>query len=152
MDIKKYYKKDYEEKITDNFKVKEFACKGNDSDFLLIDIDVVKTLQSCVRNKYGIPIIILSGFRTQAYNQSCGGAPKSKHLEGGAIDFTFANQKIFIDKHKEIIKTLIDAGIKGIGLYIKDRKPPYIHIDNREQKCYWINENGQNYYIDSFLF
>lgn len=150
MDIKKYYKKDYEEKITNNFKVKEFACKGNDSDFLLIDIDIVKILDNNVRNKFDIPIIILSAFRTQSYNQSCGGSTKSRHLEGSAIDFTFANQKIFIDKHKDIIKTLIEAGIKGIGLYIKDRKTPFIHIDNREQQCYWINENGQNMYIHSF--
>lgn len=150
MNIKKYYKKDYEEKITDNFKVKEFACKGNDSDYLLIDIDLVKTLQNCIRDKYGTPIIILSAFRTQSYNNYCGGSPKSKHLEGSAIDFTLANQKIFIDKHKDIIKTLINAGIKGIGLYIKDRPTPFIHIDNREQQCYWINENGQNIYTFSF--
>lgn len=40
----------------------------------------------CLRGMVGRPIIIVSGFRTQATNRAVGGAPHSRHLVGDAVD------------------------------------------------------------------
>lgn len=42
----------------------------------------------------GRPLIITSGWRSRRNNSSCGGAPKSKHLSGLAVDFTLGTAKV----------------------------------------------------------
>lgn len=146
--IKEFYNHiNGQDKITDNFIVKEFACKDG-SDLVKIDIDLVYILQQ-IRNYINKPIKIISGYRTEDYNASCGGSPQSKHLQGGAIDFspneTNAEELYHIaemcqDKYK----------LNGIGLYI-NRAVEFIHIDNRtiDKKIVWINDKNvgtQTYY------
>lgn len=149
--ITKFNKSEYNNDITKNFKVKEFACKGNDCDYLLVNIDLVKILQEEVRTKYDNAVIIVSAFRTEAYNAMCGGAPKSRHLSGEAIDFTLKDKKLFLDNINNIIKDLLKRGIKGIGVYVENRTTPYLHIDDRTDNCFWINRNGRNEYVSTLV-
>lgn len=129
-----------------NFKVKEFACKDG-SDKILINTDLVDCLQG-VRNITGNPIKIVSGYRTEDYNNKCGGAKSSKHLTGNAIDFT-SRDIAYTNKIFEIALILeYHYLIKGIGIYI-NREQQFIHFDNREQKIIWINDgiyHTQTYY------
>ncbi len=39
-----------------------------------------------VRALWGLPLRVLSAFRTAAYNRQVGGRPRSQHLEGRALD------------------------------------------------------------------
>lgn len=41
-----------------------------------------------VRNMYGKPILITSGFRSQKLNEAIRGAKRSKHMRGEAVDIT----------------------------------------------------------------
>ena len=67
MRIKSYLAKDDENvKITEHFKVKEFACKDG-SPIVFID-EYLVTLLEILRNKLGKPIIITSGYRTPEWN------------------------------------------------------------------------------------
>ena len=70
--IKEYsLKRNGELFLSKNFKVKEFACRDG-SDKLLIDTDLVDKIQG-LRDYTGMPITIISGYRTETYNEKCGG-------------------------------------------------------------------------------
>ena len=142
--------KNGEDFLTQNFKIKEFACKDN-TDKIIIDIELVKKLQK-IRDFIAQPIIIVSGYRTEDYNVKCGGATKSKHLTGEAIDFTCKYIKQYVDATYELAEILEKKfEIKGIGIYIKRQPYNYIHIDNRDNATFWMNDRlTQNYYNSFF--
>lgn len=133
------------EHITNNFQISEFACKDG-TDTILINIDLVMILQK-IRDKYGA-IKIISGYRTEDYNLSCGGSNKSLHLSGNAIDFAPVKNNT-TNTLLEIVHLLEEYNIKGIGLYI-NRNTEFIHFDNRENPTFWINDNKKQEYIKSF--
>lgn len=148
MNKRRFTKADFERNITVNFKIKEFACKDN-TPYLDIDIDNVEILQD-IRNIKNIPIIIVSGFRSQNHNIICGGAKSSKHLTGDAIDFRFANEDAgrLIDS---ALTLFYKHKIKGIGLYVNRGNKDYIHFDNRDVKAIWVNDGKtQKYYNEIY--
>lgn len=118
-------KLDGDTRLTEHFKVKEFACKDG-TDIIKIDDDLLEILES-LRQKLGKPIKIISGYRTKEYNKKCGGAYNSYHLLGKAAD-------IRIDTMDPILVGLYAAslGAKGIGIY-KD----FTHIDVRDISYMW---------------
>lgn len=137
-----------QEHITNNFKVAEFMCKDG-TDNILVNIDLVLILQK-LRDKYGA-IKVVCGYRTEQYNLKCGGATKSLHLSGNAIDFTPINCKGNKTEQLIEIARLLenDYNIKGIGLYT-NRPVEFIHFDSRENKTFWLNNNTQQEYIKTF--
>ena len=70
--------------LSPSFRVREFACKG--SDVVLLDEELVVLLQ-CIREHFGKPVHITSGYRTAAHNAAVGGSKSSQHLLGRAADF-----------------------------------------------------------------
>lgn len=92
-----------------SFKKSEFKCPcgkcngyGNG-----IATTLVKTLQD-LRNKYGKPITISSGYRCPSHNKKSGGVSNSKHMEGLAADFYmegFNSQSNRINMVNELKKT-----------------------------------------------
>ena len=75
--------RDSTRQLSPNFKVREFACKG--SDVVLLDDELVVLLQ-CIREHFGKPVYITSGYRTAAHNAAVGGSKSSQHLLGRAAD------------------------------------------------------------------
>ena len=143
MNKKRFELKDFENKLTENFKVKEFACKDN-TPYLDLDVDNVEILQKIA------PIIIVSAFRSENHNIICGGAKTSKHLTGDAIDFRFSDENL-----SRLVDTILILNytykIKGIGLYLNRGNKDFIHFDNRENKTIWINDGTtQKYYNDFY--
>lgn len=83
--VKTYSKKtNGSTKLTDNFKVSEFACKDG-TDKILIDNEMVYVLQK-IRNIAGKAVTINSAYRTASHNKSVGGSSNSYHLYGRAFD------------------------------------------------------------------
>lgn len=126
--IKAYSKKkNGNEKIAANFKVKEFACKDG-SDPIFIDEELVEITQK-IRNNFGKAVKINSGFRTASYNKKVGGATYSQHLYGKAVDIRVTGVK-----PKEVAAyaetLLVNRG--GIGIYSN-----FTHIDVRKEKARW---------------
>lgn len=134
--VKTYlYKKHANSYLSKNFQVKEFIAKGSPLRSmyeqgvyyeLLIDDKLVGYLQM-IRDHYGKPIIITSGYRPKEYNKSVNGATSSLHIEGRAAD-------IRIDgvTPKDLAAYCKSIGIKGIGTY-----SDFVHIDTRENAYYW---------------
>lgn len=124
------YKKTDKQKLSDNFKVSEFACKGRGCcSTVKIDSGLVTYLQK-IRDHFGKPLVIGSGYRCTTYNSKVLNAAKnSNHTKGMAADISIEGVT-----PAEIAKYAESLGIKGIGLY-----DTFVHIDTRKTKFFWYS-------------
>lgn len=119
--------KDGSKKLSDNFRVNEFACQDG-SDVIFIAPSLVTILQK-VRTHFGKAVTINSAYRTPTHNKKVGGTAYSQHLYGTAADIVVKG----IDPKKvaAYVETLMpDKG--GIGIY-----PTFTHVDVREVRSRW---------------
>lgn len=65
------------------FDDNDFKCKCGCGADVRIDL---KLRVDELRRRIGFPIFITSGARCEAYNRKVGGAPRSQHLYGKAVD------------------------------------------------------------------
>ena len=139
------YKKGQKKQLSSNFKSTEFDCHGtNCCSETLIDQNLVSNLQK-IRNHFGKPLKINSGYRCETHNSSVGGATGSRHTKGMAADF-------YIDgvTPREIAQYAESIGIKGIGLYeAKDCGDNFVHIDTRTTKSFWYGHSNKP--VDTFI-
>lgn len=84
-----------------------------------------------IREKWGAPIIVNSGYRSPLLNKAVGGSTTSQHLKGEAADITAgspAKNKLLF----EMIKGMIGAGQITVGQLIWEkgdsRGPAWVHI------------------------
>ena len=98
-----------------------------------------KELLQPIRDAYGKPIIITSGFRNKALNKAVGGSSTSMHMQGLAADFKASdgNNKALWN----LIIKLRDAGKISFDQLIDEKKLSWIHIGlhpikNRNQILY----------------
>lgn len=139
--VKVYSKsKDGAKALSANFKVKEFACNDG-SDTILVSPDLVKILQK-IREHFGKPITINSGYRTEAYNKKIGGATYSQHKYGIAADISVSGVKP-LDVARYAQTLLPTSG--GIGLY-----QSFTHVDVRANKSRWNSTSGKELVVSSF--
>ena len=120
--------------LSPHFRVREFRCRDG-SDPIFVDEELVSILQK-IRQHFGKPLTITSGYRTPGHNKSCGGAAYSQHLYGRAADFKIAG--IAPDVVAAYAETLLpDRG--GIGVYPPKtgRAEGWVHIDTRASKSRW---------------
>ena len=132
--IKEYsVKKNGNEKLSDNFKVKEFRCKDG-SDSVLIDGKLVDILQS-IRDYFGKPVTVNSAYRNTTYNRKIGGASGSLHVKGMAADIVVSGVA-----PTEVAKYAERIGVKGIGLYETKKDGYFVHVDTRPAKSFWYGQ------------
>lgn len=121
-------RKEAERQLSDHFRVKEFACSdGNPAVFIsqaLIDF------LEAIRQHFGRPVNIHSGYRTAAYNASLpGSSSTSKHCMGLAADFdvTGVTPKEVYDYAESLL-----GSHGGLGLYSWG-----VHLDVRAEASRW---------------
>lgn len=128
MTIKAYSKKkDGNSKLTQNFRVKEFACTDG-SDPIFIDSELVTVLQK-IRTHFGKSVTITSAYRTPTHNKAVGGETYSQHLYGKAADIKVSG--VAPKKVSAYAETLL-KNKGGIGTY-----STFTHIDVRATKARW---------------
>ena len=138
MAIKQYsLAKDGARQLAPGFRVREFRCRDG-SDTVLVDEGLVVLLQ-CIREHFGKPVHITSGYRTAEHNAAVGGSKSSQHLLGRAADFYV--EGVPVATVAAYVETLL-PGRGGIGRYPKDAKHPkrmtgWVHIDTRTNKSRW---------------
>lgn len=138
MAIKQYsLKTDGAKQLSPAFRVREFRCRDG-TDTILIDEGLVVLLQ-CIREHFGKPVHITSGYRTTEHNAAVGGSKSSQHLLGRAADFYV--EGVPVATVAAYAETLL-SGRGGIGRYPKDAKHPkrmtgWVHIDTRTNKSRW---------------
>lgn len=131
----KEYIKGKSVKLSENFTSKEFDCKGKGCcNKTLIDEKLIDILQK-IRNHFGKPITINSGYRCKTHNKKIGGAGRSKHMDGTAADI-----KVKDVTPAEVAKFAESIGVLGIGLYETDKDGYFVHIDTRTIKGFWYGQ------------
>ena len=135
MAIKQYsLAKDGAKLLAPGFKVREFRCRDG-SDVVMIDESLVVLLQ-CIREHFGKPVTITSGYRTAAHNKSVGGAKSSQHLLGRAADIQVQDtDPLAVAAYAESLM----PGWGGVGRYpVKPgRARGWVHVDTRPNKSRW---------------
>ena len=112
-------------RLTPHFQRKEFQCPCCDGD--TVDVELMRVMNQ-IRQKFGRPVHIHSGFRCPSYNKEVG-SPNSLHMQGKAADFHVSD----VDLGKVFSWLTFTYPDKyGIGLY-----PAHIHIDVRPTKARW---------------
>ena len=131
----KTYAKGSKTKLSDNFNSSEFDCHGSGCcSSTLVDDKLVTYLQQ-IREHFGKPVNISSGYRCATHNRNIGGATNSRHSKGQAAD-------IYINgvAPAEIAKYAESMGILGIGLYETNSDGFFVHVDTRETKSFWYGQ------------
>ena len=113
--------------ITEHFRVYEFACKDG-SDVVFVSQALADILEN-IRQHFGAPVTVTSGYRTPAHNAREGGAAKSQHLYGAAADIKVkgVSPAAVADYAEQLLG---DHG--GVGRY-----GAFTHIDVRADKARW---------------
>jgi len=131
--------------ITENFSKHEFETAPSASrlhlpadvnhipnDKLPHIIELATNLQA-LRDEIGLPITILSSYRSPEYNQKVGGVKNSMHMQGKAADIVIAG--LPLPTLHNVIEKLIKIGVMkqgGLGLY-----KSFIHYDVRGTRARW---------------
>ena len=122
--------------LSKNFSVNEFACKGlGCCSTVKIDEDLVKYAQK-IRDHFGKPVNVNSGYRCPTHNKRIGGATGSYHTKGMAADISVNGVA-----PAEVAKYAESIGIKGIGLYETSKDGYFVHIDTRSTKSFWYGQS-----------
>lgn len=142
------YKKGVAVQLSKNFKSTEFDCHGkNCCKETPIHEDLIEIVQK-VRDHFGVPVTINSGYRCEVHNANVGGASKtSYHMKGQAVDIVVKNV------HPVIVARYIETlNINGrIGCYTYDDiGSGFVHVDVRgaiggKGSCAFYTENNTDY-------
>ena len=106
------------------FTYEEFDSPDVQGSGQMMSKDLILILES-VRNELGKPVVITSGYRTEAHNEKVGGKPNSSHLKGLAADIACKDSKYRF----ELVRELMEHGIDRIGI-----GNTFIHIDIDDSK------------------
>lgn len=131
-------------RLSKNFKSTEFDCHGKGCcTETPIDDELIEILQE-LRNHFGKPVKVNSGYRCPVHNGNVGGASKtSYHMKGMAADI-----KINGVHPMRIARYLDNLNVSGrIGCYsYDDEGKGFVHIDTRGKKSRAVyTENNTEY-------
>jgi len=122
--------------LTNNFKLGELTVRSGEQGAFITDlttehfINLVRLADRLqrLRDIYGAPILVNSGYRTAEHNRQIGGAVSSRHITGEAADIRGAD----LDKLYELAEQRGMFG--GIG---DGRNRGFIHVDIRPNRSRW---------------
>lgn len=114
------------EQLSDHFHAREFGCTGETAIF--VGQELLEVLED-IRDHFGRPVYINSGYRNKKHNAEVGGEYDSQHLLGIAADIRvegWTPQEVYNYLDKLYPETY------GLGLYSN-----FVHIDTRYTKARW---------------
>ena len=135
MAIKQYsLKTDGAKQLSPAFRVREFRCRHVTATINIYE-GIVLLLQ-CIREHFGRPVAITSGYRTASHNTQVGGSRSSQHLLGRAADIQVLDtDPLAVAAYAESLM----PGWGGVGRYpVKaGRAKGWVHVDTRPNKSRW---------------
>lgn len=110
------------------FSLDEFDSPDSKGSGSNMDADLLVLLDE-LRDRYGKPIRVTSGYRTEKHNAAVGGVPESSHMRGYAVDIAASSSR---ERH-DLVKLAIQVGFNRIGI-----ANSFIHLDNDPDKPYRV--------------
>lgn len=112
------------------FQAKEFESRdGSVSPYPLVVQEQLYTLLDLIREEFGKPIIVNSGYRSPAHNMKVGGVPNSYHVLGMAADIRPKNLND-LPRLQHLADSINFNG--GVGFY-----DTFVHVDVRPMRARW---------------
>ena len=118
--------------------------------------DLVVNVLQPLRDLWGAPIIISSGYRCNALNAAVGGSPSSQHMLGEAVDIRTKSDSR--DDNMALLKCFLRSGIpydQTIAENVDSKgRPDWIHISfttrraNRHKRTTMKRVNGKAVYYN----
>ena len=106
-----------------------------------------------IREHFGVPIFISSGYRSKALNSFIKGSPSSQHCKGQAIDIDMegSNGEVTNRMVFDFIKNKLDFD-QLIWEFGTDFNPDWVHVSfvksgNRKQKLKAVRSGGKTTYL-----
>lgn len=117
------------------FDISEFNCHDGTEvpSELEANVKALAKELDVLREYLGVPVMVVSGYRTYDWNKKVGGKPKSQHLKAKAADII--TKKFTPAQVYKAIETLIGLGRMrqgGLGIY-----KGWVHYDIRGVKARW---------------
>lgn len=122
-----------EDRLSRNFQVKELDARDG-ARYARISVDLIERLQR-LRDRVGVALHIRSGYRHPALNSQVGGADRSQHMAGRAVDMR-TNDHTPLELAELALEEMgCDIGI-GLG-------ETTIHVDVRGHLASWAYKNAE---------
>ena len=129
------------------FNLKEFrckCCKELPADAWMYVDYLTGNVLDPVRELFGKPIKVNSGYRCEKHNKQVGGAKNSQHLSGQAADISaehsgYANMTAWKEANREIARLIIKNGrfdqliLENVGE--NDLLPQWVHVSYNPRLC-----------------
>ena len=114
-------------RLSANFTEAEFRCRGTGR----LPVGGMNPRLICalqeIRDRYGAPVIINSGYRSVEHNRAVGGSANSQHIHGNAADFVVRGVSPI-----QVFNDLNPNWPGGLGRY-----NTLTHIDVRPTRARW---------------
>ena len=108
-----------------HFSENELRCRGTEDCFM--DASFMKKLGQ-LREDYGKPMIVSSGYRDISYNTAVGGSPNSAHTYGRAVDIVVGGEEAY-----RLLRLAIVHGFQGIGVSQRGKfDKRFLHLDTMD--------------------
>ena len=121
--------------LTENFKLSEFRCRdGSDvPEELMENVQLLAENLQILRDFFGKPIRVISGYRTPTYNRTIKGARRSQHMVAKAADIKIRGM-LPAEVACEIVRLISEGKLHpgGVGLY-----GTFVHYDVRGRNARW---------------
>lgn len=138
-------------KLSENFTLEEMVASATAKNRKIDNIpgpkEIEKLRELCckilqpIRDKFGKPIRVSSGYRCSALNKAVGGVITSQHIKGEAADIICEDKK----KLWDLIIGMIKAGEIEVGQLIDEKGLSWIHISlpnsNNRNRILFGNRN-----------
>lgn len=119
---------------------------------------LVENVLDPLRVRWGMPIIVTSGYRSTALNKAVGGAVNSQHTKGMAADIrTVSDSRA---DNMRLLRCLLNSGIVFDQVICEypdaQGRPDWIHVSfniagNRKNRLTAVRKNGRTVYVSGIV-
>ena len=119
---------------------------------------LVENVLDPLRVRWGMPIIVTSGYRSTALNKAVGGAASSQHTKGEAADIrTVSDSRA---DNMRLLRCLLNSGIVFDQVICEypdaQGRPDWIHVSfnkggNRKNRLTAVRKNGKTVYVSRIV-
>ena len=113
-------------------------------------VALIEKVLDPLREAYGAPIIVTSGYRCEKLNKAVGGAASSQHVKGEAVDIRTVSDKP--EDNKKLYDLILKLKLPFDQL-INEYGYDWVHVSygskHRRQKLRAVKRNGRTVYINA---